>query len=260
MNEYTLLKERFGKSVFKNDSEKTKIKAIEKAYADMSRRASGHKPAIKEACVKWLNEEVFSSTLSIHNFDTWHKETCSALIKKFNSVNPTFGTVGRAQKVINMAFKYFSCITNDYDDYLRFAHMTLDGYTLAWYKDVVMPWAKKNNLKDVSTLIEWSKINDYDGHYMLIQENIRQYLKENQSYSVIIGQKNTPLLNLPRIPFEAEFIVWEGEIVKAKYDNLIKELSKYKTKTKGKEAGRTKDSWLIGIFFDDFLKSYCKSL
>ena len=76
----------------------------------MSRRASGHVPNIKGVCVKWLDEEVFTSSLSIHNFDTWHKETCFALIEKFNSVKPKFGTVGRAQKVINMAFKYFSCI------------------------------------------------------------------------------------------------------------------------------------------------------
>ena len=259
MSVYTLLKERFGKSVFKNDSDRTPNKAIEKAYADMSRRASGHKPEIKEVCVKWLNEEVFASTLSIHNFDTWHKETCFALIEKFNSVNPKFGTVGRAQKVINMALKYFSCISSDYDNCLEFAHMTLDGYTLAWYKSFVMPWAKKHGHKDVSNLVEWSKINDYD-YYMLIQTNIRNYLKEKQVYSVKISKIQTPELNLPEIPFEAEFIVWEGEIVKAKYDNLIKELQNYKTKSRGKEAGRTKDSWLIDSLFDEFLKDYCKNL
>lgn len=259
MNEYILLKERFGKSVFKNDSEKTKIKAIEKAYADMSRRASGHVPDIKEVCVKWLDEEVFTSSLSIHNFDTWHKETCFALIEKFNSVKPKFGTVGRAQKVINMAFKYFSCITNGYDKHLEYAHMTLDGYTLAWYKSFVMPWVKNNGYNDVSTLVEWSKINDYD-YYMLIQTNIRNYLKEKQVYSVQIGKKNTAELALPEIPFEAEFIVWEGEIVKAKYDNLTKELQNYKTKSRGKEAWRTKDGWLIDKLFDDFLKDYCKNL
>jgi hypothetical protein len=95
---------------------------------------------------------------------------------------------------------------------------------------------------------------------MLIQTNIRNYLKEKQVYWVQIGKTNTAEFALPEIPFEAEFIVWEGEIVKAKYDNLIKELQNYETKSRGKEAGRTKDGWLIDKLFDDFLKDYCKNL
>jgi hypothetical protein len=260
MSEYTMLKQRFENSVFKKESDKTTTKAIEKAYADMSRRASGHNPSIKEACTNWLETRVFTQSLSISDFDSWHKEVCLDLVNKFNDAKKGFGTIGRAQKVINMAFKYFSCITKNYDEYLEFAHMTLDGYTLAWYKSFVMPWAKKNGYKDVSKVVEWSKITDYDHYYMLIQNNIRNYLKEKPRYSAQIKEIKTPSLYLPQIPFEAEFIVWEGEIVKAKYDNLIKELGIYKTRSSKKESSRKKDSWMIGKSFDDFLKDYCKDL
>ena len=104
--------------------------AIIKAYADMSRRAKGHdlkvnRPPVIEFLktgkvpddpdpknsslenfipfVKVINENhQFNKT----EFDEWHKECCRRL--KLTLTRGNFeGTFGKAQKVINMAFKYW---------------------------------------------------------------------------------------------------------------------------------------------------------
>ena len=60
---YSKLKTRFATEVFKGD--KSTTSALEKAYADMSRRATGHKEQMKIDCLTWfLENEVFQSALS----------------------------------------------------------------------------------------------------------------------------------------------------------------------------------------------------
>ena len=254
MNSYPTiydLKEQFRTIAFKNKA-KTPQKAIEMAYADMSRRQEGHTPAMKAVCVKWLLEEVFTESLQITDFNAWHKETCEALIVKMNSVTPGFGTVGKAQKVINMAFKYLSCITSQHDSILEQCHMTLDGYTLDWYKTDVLSGKGDN--------IQWSKIERY-ADYMDIQDNIRKYLEQSPDYSIQIGTETAtapaPLLDSP---FDSEFIIWEGNIIKEKYNSMINALNNYTQGPQGRSAGKQKDAWLIGSLFDDFLREYCKKL
>lgn len=236
---YEKLKERFTSGVFKG--EKTKERAFEKAYADMSRRATGHKASMKTACMQWLEENrVFEKVLTCttqEDFDRWHREAC----EKLKEIHGNFGRIGRSQKVINMAFKYLSCIDNTYDSVLPFCHMTLDGYTLNWYKEIGGEW------------VEWSKIDDYD-EYFNIQEDIRNHLQNNTEYSITINKKATKTIPLSNLPFKAEFIVWEGEIIKSKYNNIIKDLVNYKNK------GKEKDKWLIDDMFDCYLQDYSKLL
>ena len=245
------LKKEFGEIAFKN-KKKTTQTAIEMAYADMSKRQAGHTAAMKEVCVKWLVEEVFTDSLQIADFAVWHKETCENLIAKMDSVTPDFATVGKAQKVINMAFKYLSCITHQYDSVLDQCHMTLDGYTLDWYKTDVMSGKGEK--------ITWSKITQYQ-EYMDIQTKIRDYLEQSPEYSVTIGGKTvvipTPLLDSP---FESEFIIWESNIIKSKYNGLIQALNNYTQGVRGQIPGKKKDCWLVGNIFDDFLRDCCQKL
>lgn len=258
MNEHEMLKDRFVAQVFKGKKRELPV-AIEIAYADMARRQTGHTPAIKNVCFEWLVKSVFAYTDSISDFDAWHKETCEALVSKWNAVKGSFGTVGRAQKVINMAFNYLSCISGNYSQLLPHCHMTLDSYTLAWYKKKVRPWAEIKGRPDVKILVEWSKINDY-GDYMLIQANIREYLKTDATYAITLDSRTTKLIPLSQVPIEAEFVIWEGQIIEAKYLNLIKELNKYISGHRGSPAGKTYDSWLLGDIFSDYLKAYCQKI
>ena len=252
------LRDEFRKNSFKNKAENTR-NAIEMAYADMSRRQAGHTSEMKDVCIKWLEEEIFTDSLQITDFNAWHKETCEALISKMNSVTLGFGTVGKAQKVINMAFKYLSCITHKFDALLEYFHMTLDGYTLEWYKNSVVRWAESKGLPVIKGDIKWSKIAQYND-YMIIQDGIRKYLELNSEYSIKIGAKETKCVLLLDAPFESEFIIWEGNIIKAKYNSLIKALNSYATGQEGKLSGREKDRWLIGTIMDAFLHDFCKKV
>lgn len=236
MDYYHFLKDRFSNGVFNGD--KTRPSAVKHAYADMSRRATGHTAALRDNCIAWLSEEVFRNLPEIRSqdeFDKWHEDTCAALKERHG----TFGKIGRSQKVINMAFKYLSCVDDTYDPILPYCHMTLDGYTLKWYKTINKNWKA----------IEWSKIDSYD-EYMAIQKTIRQHLKNGAIYSIAIEDKKTREIELPKLPFEAEFIIWEGEIINARYNNLIKELRNYAS------SGTEKDHWLIGDLFDQFLSDF----
>ncbi len=241
---YTMLKNRFASEVFQK--EKTMRVAFEKAYADMSRRATGHKPQMKDACIEWLvNSKVFEAALDCRNqdsFDEWHRNTCLAI----KNIHGSFGRIGRSQKVINMAFKYLSCIDHTYDDILQYCHMTLDGYTLNWYRSIG------------GRSPEWSKIDDYD-EYLTIQKRIRNHLsldpaQASRTYSIRTNHVSSKSISLSPIPFEAEFVVWEGEIINEKYNELTKSLNRYKAKDK------QKDNWLIEDSFDSFLKDLCQTL
>lgn len=242
---YEGLKDQFKRKEFGNKDEE-KVVALELAYADMSRRQRGHTPAMKKECTEYL-ESVFNKPSEMDNFNQWHKDQCYALIKIWNSHKDDFGTIGKAQKVLNMAFKYLSCITEDYKDVLINCHMTLDSYTLEWYKRVVMPYNKDNERKDVESLCEWSKIQNYDNYYMLIQENIKNYLK-NATYSVKIGGNETKPINLPKERLNAEFVIWEGEKIKTHYAKLIDDMDSYLT--------GDHDYWLIGNLFNEYLYQF----
>lgn len=235
--------------------------AIAKAYTDMSRRANGHTPKIQEESIAWLsNRFVEKSPFNCVNpsdFDEWHKETCDQYCQHMNSKGFSFTmTCGRAQKVLNMTFKYLYCTVayqKDVEKILPFLHMTLDGYTLRWYKEVVIKYINCNLSKGLSKLrvgdvSDWSKMNQVDKHqYIDIQNRIREYLKNNNYYhysinTAIIDEEilekqkgNTINVNVQfdpqrKCPFYAEFIVWEGEIVRSKVENLFNGLNGiYKT-------------------------------
>ena len=252
---YEMLKERFGTRVFA-DKERTVPAALDNAYADMSRRQNGHGPELKNVCIDML-VEVFSDPAQIagQDYDTWHRKLSEELIQRWNSVEKGFGTIGKAQKVINMAWKYLSCISTDYDEVLPFCHMTLDSYTLDWYEEVVKPWAKAQDRQVGRKVSAWSKIESYD-EYLLIQHNIRDYLASGAHYSIFIDTQQTQKILLSSLPAEAEFIIWEGQIIDRKYNDLIKLLENYAGKNKKLESGATYDNWLLGPLFLDYLRGY----
>ncbi len=235
------LKKRFGDEVFK-DKPRNLDTALRLAYADMSRRATGHTETVQKECLSILNE-VFETEPQFNSqdeFDNWHKETCECL-KKSMLENGFKGTYGRAQKVINMAFKYLVYTDMPFTYAHDYCHMTLDSYTLAWYKRSVAP--KSNS-------VPWSKIDDYD-KYLDIQKGIRSYLKTEtpKCYTISFdGLGDSSTIDLPPKPFCAEYIIWEGEKVFEKYKDLIGNINRYY------ECGKDKDYWLMGDSVSRFLK------
>lgn len=251
---------RFSKETANFSSGSELEKAIEKAHTDMSRRASGHNSKIQKESICWLSKYFTpTSFLSIANqndFDEWHNNTCVAYCEHMNKQGFPFKmTYGRAQKVLNMTFKYLYC-TDIYkykcqiESLAPYLHMTLDGYTLRWYKDIVIDYINEKCSEKVkkSTISEWSKMDNENGTrtYFEIRDDIREYLKSSTCYKYSInsenidnilpeqktttGGNNIISVSIPfdldrKSPFFAEFIVWEGEIVRAKIENLFKGLN-----------------------------------
>lgn len=121
-------------------------------------------------------------------FDIFHDYLCSIWHDEFKQSYPLIATYGKAQKIINMSFKYLFCcddapgmiINSHYEKHFRYCHMPLDSYTLEWYK-------QKNNYKQKN--YTWSKMEKDE--YSEIQNGIRNNLNSSV---------DTPL--------ETEFKVW----------------------------------------------------
>lgn len=258
--------------------------SIALAHNDMARRAQGHTNEVKKASVVWwYNQFTTNSPFSkkkMSDFDKWHGEACSNFLKhmeKTKENNEKYPkefkmSLGRAQKILNMTFKYLYCKTTymqQVENIRPFLHMTLDGYTLRWYKDKVVPSCYNLKKGDVS---EWSKMNEKGKHeYNDIQNRIREYLKGKTNYEYAINTEVVDIddeeavddtsekkqkgklvisdkISIQKEPFFAEFIIWEGEIVRAKMESLFKGLN-------GCCKSWNDDEWAIGKDIKDELKN-----
>ncbi len=250
------LKEKFrDENIKPHDKENVQL-AVGLAYADMSRHANGHREEIKNDCVEWLIKEIEKYPDNESSFDAWHETKCKALKNELTNSSKTHkcsfkGTIGRAQKVINMTFKYLLFLDDKkYDSIKNRLHMALDSYTLKWYNRI-----KSDEQKAFDS---WNKINDYTD-YKNIQDTIKKYLSNDDtdhfydaSFTVKANNKTIKFnddrqILLPNNAFEAEFIIWEGEKKKEEYKNVIKTLINYK-----------KDKWFIDEKLDKGLKEKLK--
>ena len=241
--------------------------ALALAHNDMARRANGHTNEVKVASVQWLycrftTNSPFGLKSQAH-FDTWHDQTCKQYCSHMNHLNrkkyfpKKFDTTyGRAQKVLNMTFKYLYCTASyqtEVEKIVEYLHMTLDSYTLRWYKDQIVAPIKGLRAGDISN---WSKMNESapKHQYIDIQNRIRKFLSQPSpmyEYTIdteIIGEsdptsddtdsgakkkksKKIPVsLSAHEHPFYAEFVIWQGEIIRAKMESLLSGLNGcYKT-------------------------------
>ncbi len=199
--------------------------AVKKAYIDMTPRtfSSGNeKKSIdaekKEALLKMLANRICSYMKNgSSDFDTWHKETCELFLNGENGVLGLIGllkeakrdesqaTFGKAQKIVNMTFKYLYCF-DDAETYInKFepCHMPLDSYILDWvFSWYACEWKERNGGKKLTKggeykLTPWSNLK----YEMAEGEIIPQY-KEIQD---AIKKK---LDNYGVIRLEAEFLIW----------------------------------------------------
>lgn len=89
---------------------------------------------------------------------------------KYNSIEPKQITHGKAQKIVNMTFKYLSMFdnANQYSNVFQYCHIAIDSYIIDEVKDMIktykiMPSVQQNNtLKKV-----WSNYTDADYENML---------------------------------------------------------------------------------------------
>lgn len=187
--------------------------AVKKAYIDMSPRTIRTKKGEKKQDIdKEARDEVlkilaknikkYISKRDYSDFDTKHEKFCKDFLDDFNKVlsksNHNEVKYGKAQKIVNMTFKYLYCFDDaeNYADLFEKCHMAIDSYIIEWYNENVV---KSKNVKKIKET--WSNLTV--GQYTKIQKNIGNYLnsEDNKKYSPI--------------PFYAEFIIWQEEKAKA---------------------------------------------
>ena len=156
-----------------------------------------------------------------HEFDDKHIELCTHITdqKFFNF------TYGHAQKIINMAFKYLSCMTDadKYNEIFKQCHMPLDSRTLEWYKRTYFYNTCDNPTDKLTSDDTWSKLTLEK--YKVISELIKKNLKNPEQTE---GPAKDDCFSvykhincLPQCPLEAEFIIWPEMQLHLAAENFI---------------------------------------
>lgn len=174
---------------------------MKKAYRDMMLRTikkENENAAIDEdkrdEILEWLSRkfvEFFKDKENIgdENFSKWHEKNCEEFLNKFNEniLKGKYRPIqfGKAQKIVNMAFKYLRCF-DDADEYLPFfvhCHMPIDSYMIEWYN--------KNDVGNGEKILcAWSNFSK--SYYYDIQTQIKCYCEKNH-----------------QTPLETDFIEWK---------------------------------------------------
>ena len=173
--------------------------AVNAAYGDAKRTfegINGRATTANNNLAKKI-QKYFKTPATPMKFDELHNDWCEEYIADLKSEGYDKATYGRAQKVVNMTFKYLYCLDNatvTYNDHFENCHVALDSYTLEWI------WRNcglaGNEIHD-----DWSKIQYYDRSTQ--KKNIVGYEEIKKRY-----RNNKPIV-YPDTPFQSEFIFWE---------------------------------------------------
>lgn len=213
-------------------------KAINAAFKDFTSRTlrkidpdvnvsvdeESRKEALKHLSAKF--EEYFKAPeKNKDDFNAWHEQCCKEFQTEYNKLlEGKYHKIkyGKAQKIVNMTFKYLFCYV-DADRYIghfQYCHMPLDSFTLTWYRREAKKYMKQNgelwyqdNKNRVDNLT-WSDMEEEE--YIKIQEDISKILV---NYKIKIGNQEIPL---PENSLEAEFFVWWNERNNGSFKDLFK--------------------------------------
>lgn len=173
--------------------------AVNAAYGDAKRTFEGINGRATTANNNLAQkiQKYFKAPVNLTKFDELHNDWCKEYIADLKNAGYDKATYGRAQKVVNMTFKYLYCLDNaatTYDDHFEDCHVALDSYTLEWI------W-RNCNLSKTESHDDWSKIQ-YDNRSTK-KTTILGYKEIVDKY-----RKNKPA-SYPDTPFQSEFIFWE---------------------------------------------------
>ena len=230
--------------------------AVKLGYLDMCRTCHGIgakvSDAQREESFKNLGGKIKSllrdnSIDSQEAFDAKHKELCHYYMKLLSD-NQYVIKYGQAQKVVNMALKYlFCCEDASSNPVFQYCHMPLDGLIMNWCKD----WCKKEYKISVNSDKDaWSKLSKEK--YTDITKAIFCKLKSSSDVKYSIGGEKTIL---PKIPLEAELVIWREEARKKTTKELLTQLGKsckddyFKDNltTKGRKSIRENLEQIVGV-------------
>ena len=198
-------------SVTDSDSIKASVKL---AYNDAKRTFDGigKYETERDAAIEEINKkfgEYFASPApqGEEKFDETHKKLCDIWSDAFKDKDLNLAAFGKAQKIVNMAFKYLYCCdtSGQYKNHFKYCHMPLDSFTLEWFKRNV-----KVNPKIVAgKMTSWSNLeykgNDGSKDFFIATDN-----KEYYTYKFYLDNIRKYILdnNIKFSALELEFVEW----------------------------------------------------
>ena len=188
--------------------------AVRKAYADMAMRtikgfgdvsAEKKEELRKNFANKFIDAFCKAEApLTQEAFDARHQEVCEDFLTKLNKLCTDCGVeeppcYGKAQKIVNMTFKYLYLFEKNepIQPLFAFCHMPLDSSIFRYLKEKF----KEHGLDAKLFETAWSKLNA--GQYREIQTAIRGYCREYSSDYADAADEYA------KLPFCAEFPIWE---------------------------------------------------
>ena len=195
--------------------------AVSLAYEDTKRVCKGigeyvqKKSNALNEIMGMINSFICEPILYVGGFCSLHGDLCQIWVDAFPG-DTSLGTYGKAQKVVNMTFKYlhaYSYINKKHIlDKFEECHFTLDSYTLEWLyeckksdgKEGKLTKEEKEKLRKLKSDATWSSLSPSD--YEAIQNYACRCVKNR-------CENWTPL--------QAEYVVWEN----VKLWNMLKSAS-----------------------------------
>lgn len=183
---------------------------ISSAYQDMQPRTiKGHKLHIKDACVEYLRSEfdkILASPDCLDDFDTKHAELCDGILGILNDSKNGIEEqkYGKAQKVINIIFKFLVAYGRLPEKYVECCHIPIDSFVLKWRYG-----------SDKYNGNAWSYLDPSD--YQKIQSDIAQAVKEDIEVCGVRVSANSRI--------DADFFVWYITMINKAYKNALNAIS-----------------------------------
>jgi len=176
-------------------------------------------------------------------FDEWHHEVCRGVLEKLKRIYIDIH-YGKAQKIVNMTFKYLYCIESIDEKYFIHCHIPLDSIILHWI------WSERETLqkkydfaslkKDYeriksddqrkaqnidrikqSLFKEWSNL-DYEDTLVVNNEKDNKVSYTYMFYQKLLRDYCKGYPSLSYTPLQLEFFVW----AQFKWENAAAELYK----------------------------------
>lgn len=150
------------------------------------------------------------------------QDLCEEILKNLKQVYSN-AEYGKAQKILNMVFKYLYCIYGEVDKYERhfeFCHMPLDSYILEWFArecknrksfDIDFKFVK-SKMPSWSNIKNGNNSNDEKYSYQTFVDVIRE-LVQSGKYNGLT-------------PLQAEFIIWPEIQLELVAEEFIKVMEK----------------------------------
>ena len=172
------------KSSLKSPKEQRSIDiAIKLAYGDAKRTMTGisefkeeKETAFSDLAQKFYEYFNCEAPSDKSSFDIVHNKLCTAWCDAFLKASPThIGTYGKAQKIVNMTFKYLYCCKDicDFEKHFAFCHVPLDKFTLEWF---IRECENRQVSITKGYISSWSSIQECGG------KNTQTYNFNNKKY------------------------------------------------------------------------------